>query len=88
MGSQSMCGPRFSPGRGFGRNRAVGREIWQGPSQPPRRARAGVRGLYRGRGASKRRIGQPLGLRSDFCQYGIETAANWLNRRVSTAPSD
>ena len=71
-----------------GENRAVGREIWQGPSQPPRRARAGVWGLYRGRGASKRRIGQPLGLRSDFCQYAIETAANWLNRRVSIAPSD
>ena len=35
-----------------GKNRAVGREIWQGPSQPPRRARAGV-----GRGNRRARSG-------------------------------
>ena len=41
-----MCGLRSESRREVsGKNRAVGREIWQGPSQPPRRAYARVGGI-------------------------------------------
>ena len=49
---RSMCGPFLARTPVSGKNRAVGREIWQGPSQPPRRARAGV-----GRGNRRARSG-------------------------------
>ena len=89
-----LCGPRSRRDAVSGKNRAVGREIWQGPSQPPRRARAG---LSRKSARPKRPNAPPgnfpslavLGARRIACGrlFGAQASrAKWSPRRAARAP--